>query len=56
MIDLRNKIECPCCHGERVLRVIDERYPKERARREPCCHCSGRGFVFTDNRSDNTYE
>lgn len=54
--DDRGNIECPCCHGEKHLLVIDGAEPSEPPALMQCCHCGGLGVVAPDNRSTNAYE
>lgn len=49
-----SEIECPCCHGERVLVVRDAATGD--VSRVACCHCNASGRIFLDQRSDNRHE
>jgi hypothetical protein len=39
---------CPCCHGEKTMKVFEPTSSFEMMHRytiERCCHCQGRGTV-----------
>lgn len=38
-------VECPCCNGERVLRVYDQSKPDAPPVEYDCTHCAGKGAI-----------